>query len=65
MSIEQLKKWVLDQLNKNVNINVEYFEIVDEKNFTTISSWSDSNSIRGVIAAWVGNVRLIDNIKYE
>lgn len=65
MSLEQLKNWVLDQLNKNVNINVEYFEIVDEKNFTTIRNWSDSNSIRGVIAAWVGNVRLIDNIKYE
>jgi pantoate--beta-alanine ligase len=65
MSIEELKKWVFDQLNKNTYIDVEYFDIIDEKKFSGVRTWRDSETIRGVIAAWVGNVRLIDNIKYK
>jgi len=65
MNVEGLKNWVKDQLNKNVYINVEYFDIVNEKDLKPVHSWSESKDIRGVIAAWVGNIRLIDNIKYE
>ena len=64
-SVDDLKNWVYNQLNKNTYINVEYFEIVDEKTFTAVRKWEENKSIRGVIAAWVNNVRLIDNIKYE
>jgi len=65
MTIEEIKNQVKDQLNKNVYINVEYFDIVDEKDLKPVRSWAESKNIRGVIAAWVGNIRLIDNIKYE
>ena len=65
MSIEEIKKWVTKTLNKNPHINVEYFEIVNEKNLIPVQSWSESDSIRGLIAAWVGDIRLIDNIKYD
>ncbi len=65
LSVEEIKNWVKDQLNKNVYINVEYFDIVNEKDLKPVQSWSESKNIRGVIAALVGNIRLIDNIKYE
>ncbi|MGM0498097.1 MAG: pantoate--beta-alanine ligase [Bacteroidota bacterium] len=65
MTVEEIKNRVKNQLNKNVYINVEYFDIVDEKNFKTVQTWRETQNIRGVIAAWVGNIRLIDNIKYE
>jgi len=65
MNVEGIKNWVKDQLNKNVYINVEYFDIVNENDLKPVQSWTESKDIRGVIAAWVGNIRLIDNIKYE
>jgi len=65
MSVEELKKWVFDQLNKNAYVDVEYFDIIDEKKFSKVQTWDYSETIRGVVAAWVGNVRLIDNIKYK
>ena len=65
MSIEEIKKWVTKTLNKNPHINVEYFEIVNEKNLIPVQSWGESDSIRGLIDAWVGDIRLIDNIKYD
>jgi pantoate--beta-alanine ligase len=65
MSVGKLKNWVFDQLNKNAYINVEYFDIIDENNFNDVSTWNDCETARGVIAAWIGNVRLIDNIKYK
>mgnify|MGYP006285477947 CR=1 FL=1 len=65
LTIEQTKNLVKDQLNKNVYINVEYFDIVNEKDLKPVHSWAEEKDVRGVIAAWVGNIRLIDNIKYE
>jgi len=65
MNVEKIKKWVTNTLNKNPLINVEYFEIVNEKNLNPVQTWDEADSYRGLIAAWVGDVRLIDNIKYE
>ncbi len=62
--VEEVKKWVTDELNKNSYINVEYFEIVNEKNFEPISAWNETFYKRACIAAWAGNVRLIDNVKF-
>ena len=64
MTVEEVKEWVKNQLNKNDFIDVEYFDIIDERNFSPVQSWKEVKNIRGVIAAWIGNVRLIDNIKY-
>lgn len=42
---------------------LEYFEIRDAENLSEIKSLKNQNAI-GLIAVWVGNVRLIDNIEY-
>lgn len=44
------------------NIKVEYFEILDENSLENIDSWEDSKHPRAFVAAYLGKVRLIDNM---
>ncbi len=50
------------QFEKNKNVNLEYFEIVDMNTLQPVKNWDESNHIVACIAAYVENVRLIDNI---
>ena len=65
LSVGEVKERVIGRLNKSPHIDVEYFEIVDEQTFRAISRWQDSHAKRACIAAWVGDVRLIDNVKFS
>lgn len=42
---------------------VEYVQIADQVTLRPIERWTDSDKARVFIAAWLGNVRLIDNMK--
>ena len=64
-TIENLKAWVVDSINKNSELQVEYFEIVDDKELMPISSWKEEKEKVGCIAVKVGAIRLIDNIHYN
>ncbi len=64
-SVEELKKWVVDEINKNPYLEVEYFEIVDDIYLNTIESWDEDNVKVGCITVQVGDVRLIDNITFN
>lgn len=50
------------QFDKNKNVKLEYFEIVDMNTLQPVEKWDRSNYIVACIAAYVENVRLIDNI---
>jgi len=63
-SPEELKAWATEELNKNPFIDVEYFDIVDENTLHPVKSFSETFYKRACVAAWVGNVRLIDNVKF-
>ncbi|MFO8235486.1 MAG: pantoate--beta-alanine ligase [Bacteroidales bacterium] len=63
-TVEEVKEMVVEELNKNPYIDVEYFEIVNEENLKPIEDWSDTYHKRACIAAWVGYIRLIDNVKF-
>ncbi len=65
LSVEELKKWVVDEINKNPYLEVEYFEIVDDTQLKTIQSWDENNVKVGCITVQVGDVRLIDNIIFK
>jgi pantoate--beta-alanine ligase len=65
LTVKEMKDRVIGRLNKNPHIDVEYFEIVDEHTFKPISRWQESNAERACIAAWIGGVRLIDNVKFS
>ncbi|MBN1183297.1 MAG: pantoate--beta-alanine ligase [Bacteroidales bacterium] len=64
-TVEELKQWVIQQINCNTYLNVEYFEIVNDINLQPVKNWSEHTDIHGCIAVNVGNIRLIDNIKYN
>jgi pantoate--beta-alanine ligase len=63
--VGKLKTWVIDTINKNPELKVEYFEIVGDADLMPISSWNEPKSKVGCIAVKVGNIRLIDNIRYN
>ena len=49
-------------LFEQANVKLEYFDIVDGHNLEPITSFKTSNFIVACTAAWVENVRLIDNM---
>lgn len=65
LSTTELKTWVVDNINKSAELKVEYFEIVDDTELLPISSWNEPKEKVGCIAVKVGNIRLIDNIRYN
>ena len=64
-SLSEVKQWVIQQINEDPILQVEYFEIVDSYTLQPVSNWSDSENIHGCITVYCGEVRLIDNIKYK
>lgn len=64
-SVEELTNWVVETINKNPFLNVEYFEIVDDKQLQPITNWNINNTKIGCVAAFCGKVRLIDNIVFN
>jgi pantoate--beta-alanine ligase len=64
-SVEQLKGMVINEINANPFLKVEYFEIVDETQLMPIISWLEPTEKVGCIAVFAGTVRLIDNIKFD
>ncbi len=61
-SISEVIKWVEGEFEKNAVLNLEYFEIANIKNLKSAKRKSDKSIYRGFIAAFAGNIRLIDNI---
>jgi len=49
------------KLNEHPLIDVEYLEIVDNETLLKISKWKEADSVIVCIAAFVGEIRLIDN----
>jgi len=64
-SIKEVKDMVVDAINANEELEVEYFEVVDADTLQSLSSWDESNNIFGCIAVKVGAIRLIDNIRLK
>lgn len=58
-----LKNWVVEKINAVDGLEVEYFEIANTTTLQTIESWAEPSV--GCIAVFCGEVRLIDNIRYN
>ncbi|HAA12388.1 MAG TPA: pantoate--beta-alanine ligase [Cytophagales bacterium] len=61
-SVMSVGQWVRAQLGEHRDINLEYFEIVHSHTLQSISKMNSSEPTSLCIAAWVGGVRLIDNL---
>lgn len=62
MSVEEVKRHVVEQINAVPFMRVEYYEIVHPLTMQPVGDWS-ANPV-GCITVYCGDVRLIDNIKY-
>jgi pantoate--beta-alanine ligase len=64
-SVDELRNWVINQINQNEHLNTEYFEIVDSVTLQAVKSWTDPCSKVGCIAVHCGKIRLIDNMDFK
>lgn len=61
---DEVKFKLKNQFADQPQLELEYFEIADDKELQAISEWNQASGIRGFLAANIGNVRLIDNIRF-
>jgi pantoate--beta-alanine ligase len=64
LSVEALKKWVVARIDQNPDLKTEYFEIVEDVQLNSVTSWTDAGNKIGCIAVHCGKVRLIDNVTF-
>ena len=64
MNPEEIKDWVIEQFAANKVFQLEYFEIAGDHNLQPVSAWNQASGIMGFIAVHLGQVRLIDNIRF-
>ena len=63
--VQDVTDWVINTLNREPVLRVEYFEIVNGQTLQPIYDWKESSEPIGCIAVFCGEVRLIDNVKYK
>ncbi len=63
-TVEEVRTWVVESINKIASLEVEYFEVVDGNTLQQIVDWKDTDYAVGCITVFCGEVRLIDNIIY-
>lgn len=63
-SVDETKRYVIDEINSFPQMEVEYYEIVDALTMQPVSDWNATDSAVGCVTVFCGDVRLIDNIKY-
>jgi pantoate--beta-alanine ligase len=64
-TVGETRKMVIDRINETGFFKVEYFEVMNADTFEYINNWSEKNKKVGCIAVYAGNVRLIDNIRFN
>ena len=61
-SISTIENWVRQQYGNNPDLELEYFEIAATKTLKPAHRKLAKNKYRAFVAAYAGNIRLIDNI---
>jgi pantoate--beta-alanine ligase len=63
--VKQIKSFVVSEIGRIPEFKLDYFEIVDDKSLQNAESLDDCEGIVGCIALYLGQVRLIDNVRYK
>ena len=63
--VAEAQQEAIDYLAEEPAIRLDYFEIVDADDFTIVSTISHHRQVALCVAAYVGEVRLIDNVLLE
>ncbi len=61
---QELKAWVEQQFEKEPEFRLDYFEIADDTTLQPVEKWDKNTGTMGFVAVFLGNVRLIDNIRF-
>ncbi len=61
-NVVEITDWVLKEFEKQPLLNLEYFEIVEEKSLQLKNNIDPEKKYRAFIAVFAGKIRLIDNI---
>lgn len=61
-TVEETKKMVEEEFSKT-KMELEYIEIAYEKTLESVTEFAPNQGIRAFIAAFAGDIRLIDNLK--
>jgi len=64
-SVNELKNWIVETINKNKYLTVEYVDIVDDIQLQPVKSWNEKAVKVCCIAVFCGKIRLIDNIVFN
>jgi pantoate--beta-alanine ligase len=62
---QEVKDWVIHQFKMQPEMELEYFEIVDDKELTPVKQWDDKVNKVGCLAVLLGGVRLLDNLNFN
>jgi len=65
--IPEIRKYVVGNINKEEGLEVEYFEIADDRELILVKSREEMRKEKkyyGCIAVRAGKIRLIDNIEF-
>jgi pantoate--beta-alanine ligase len=65
MTPSQVKEWVTLQFKKQSELNLEYFEIVEDKGLMPIDEWDEKLNKVACLAVQLGGMRLIDNLNFD
>jgi len=61
----QMKEWVTLQFSKQSDLDLEYFEIVEDKELKPINEWTEEVNKVACLAVLLGELRLIDNLNFD
>lgn len=64
-SVQEVIDSVINTINSDPGMEVEYYEIVNGNTLESIRDWSDADDVVGCVTVYCGAVRLIDNIRYK
>lgn len=62
MTLEEAQEWVQNQFDNEPLVKLEYFCLADAQTLKPCESWRDAFETVCCIAAFVGEIRLIDNL---
>lgn len=65
LSPVEIINWVTDQFEKQPDMHLEYFDIVEDKELRPITDWAEKVNKVGCLAVQLGGVRLIDNMYFD
>jgi pantoate--beta-alanine ligase len=63
-SVEELEKYVINEIDASNGLRTEYFKIVNALTLQPVLSWHEKCDKVGCVAVYCGDVRLIDNISF-